>query len=114
MGNASPFGGDLVEVLNSHEVEHLGLIHYASGLEHVSIDVAYVIGAAGGLTGLAAALKAYYQRNRHNSVELFVRGKPVKFEGYSTDEVERLIAAALTADNDQLGDESPGSDACGR
>ena len=50
---------------------------------------------AGGLSGLAAALRAYFHRNQHRAVTFSHGDVSVELKGCSEDEIKRLIDQAL-------------------
>jgi len=56
-------------------------------------EVVTILASAGGLSGIATALKAYFSRNKGKSVKFGDNGQVIQADGMSVNDIIRLIEA---------------------
>jgi hypothetical protein len=80
---------DEAGITNSTE----GHAHAAPGVDpsHLVSEVVTILGAAGGLGGIAAILKAFFGRHKGTTVKFGEDGKVLQADGLSVDDIIRLL-----------------------
>jgi hypothetical protein len=88
-------GRELASLLGEAEITHSaeGHDYMAPGVDpsHLVSEVVTILGAAGGLGGTAAVLKAFFGRHKRTTVKFGEDGKVLQAAGLSVDDIIRLL-----------------------
>lgn len=88
----SPHAADEMQELLDAEGVYAGRIHEASASQQLAILAASF---GGGLGGVAAALTAYFHRNRHKGIKFSRGDTSIDLTGYSDEQAKGLIRETL-------------------
>lgn len=86
---------DLAAEAKARTVYQPGPAYRATGVDYSTLvgDAVTILGAVGGLGGVAALLKVYFERNNSKKVQFGPEGKILSVEGLSTEEIVKLLEA---------------------
>lgn len=88
----SPEGAEELKALMEAEgVFAGGFLEHSAGPELIG----YAASFAGGLSGLAAVLKVFFDRNQHKSITFSRGGEPIEIKGHSKKESDAVIDRVL-------------------
>lgn len=99
MGHDSGLDDDLMSLLDeagiSYRSEHISGYMVGPGVDYSSLarDTVTILGAVGGLGGIAAILKAFFGRHKGTTVKFGENGQVLEASGLSVDDIIRLVDA---------------------